>query len=115
MNITQVLCLDCHLFRIRFASLYPCPRHTFPLTLSLPSSRIAHEKEVTSLSNQVLDAQRLRDVTDSALGQLKVKLKVTEEHRDRLEKELSELNRKLKDGKDGDGFRLFCYLEAECG
>ena len=79
-----------------------------------PPVRMTHEKEVTSLSNQILDAQRLRDVSDSAHGQLKVKLKVTEEHRDRLERELTETNRRLKDGTvaggGGEGRRYSAVL-----
>ena len=63
----------------------------------------AHEKEVASLSAQILEAQRQRDQADTALAQLKVKLKVTEEHRDRLERELTETTRALKDGERAVG------------
>ena len=59
----------------------------------------AHEKEVASLSAQILEAQKLRDQSDAALAQLKVKVKVTEEARDRLQRELTETTRALKDGR----------------
>ena len=93
---------DCFLFTCLMSR-----RHLRLLTPPLPppplAVRMAHEKEVTSLSNQILDAQRLRDVSDSAHGQVKVKLKVTEEHSDRLERELTETNRRLKDGTVAGG------------
>ena len=54
---------------------------------------------MASLSAQVAEAQRQRDQADSALAQLKVKLKVTEEHRDRLQRELTDTTRALKDGE----------------
>ena len=53
---------------------------------------------MTSLSAQILESQKLRDQADAALAQLKVKLKVTEEHRDRLQRELTDTARALKDG-----------------
>ena len=64
----------------------------------LPCSA-AHEKEAASLSAQIVEAQRQRDQADSALAQVKVKLKVTEEHRDRLQRELTDTSRALKDGE----------------
>ncbi|XP_037088290.1 golgin subfamily A member 5-like [Pollicipes pollicipes] len=67
------------------------------LRTQMEDKAITHEKEVASLSHQILDAQRQRDLTDAAHGQVKVKLKVTEEHRDRLERDLTELNRKLSE------------------
>ena len=74
-------------------------RTSFTLNDSRFLHSAAHEKEVASLSAQVVEAQRQRDQADSALAQLKVKLKVTEEHRDRLQRELTDTSRALKDGE----------------
>jgi len=59
----------------------------------------AHEAEVKSLNNQIMDLNRQREAALREVAELKTQLKMTEETRDTIRRDLIEANRKIREGK----------------
>ena len=59
----------------------------------------AHEAEVKNLNNQIMDLNRQREAALREVAELKVQLKMTEETRDTIRRDLIEANRKIREGK----------------
>lgn len=58
----------------------------------------AHEKEIKNLNNQITDLNRQREAALKEVAELKVQLKMTEETRDTIRRDLIEANRKIREG-----------------
>lgn len=61
--------------------------------------RVAHEKEVKDLTNQIRDVMRKKESALKEVAELKVQLKMVEEARDNIRRDLIEANRKIREGK----------------
>ena len=59
---------------------------------------IAHEKELKNLGAQMADIQRQREAALREVAELKVQLKMAEETRDTIRRDLIEANRKIREG-----------------
>ena len=59
----------------------------------------AHEAEVKSLNNQITDLNRQREAALREVAELKTQLKMTEETRDSIRRDLIEANRKIREGE----------------
>lgn len=57
-----------------------------------------HEKESKSLNQQLNDLVRQRDLALNDVNELKMKLHLMEEARERLKHDLGQVNRKLQEG-----------------
>lgn len=68
----------------------------------------AHEAEVKNLNNQITDLSRQREAALREVAELKVQLKMTEETRDSIRRDLIEANRKIREGK------LVCFIMIHC-
>ena len=60
---------------------------------------IAHEKELKNLAAQLAELQRQREAALREVAELKVQLKMAEETRDTIRRDLIEANRKIREGK----------------
>jgi hypothetical protein len=69
--------------------------------------REAHEKELKDLRNIIIDLQRQREQALREVAELKVQLKMVEESRDCIRRDLIEANRKIREGKNNE-FNIFC-------
>ena len=59
---------------------------------------IGHEKEIKDLSGQIQDLQRQKEAALREVAELKVQLKMVEETRDTIRRDLIEANRKIREG-----------------
>ena len=57
-----------------------------------------HEKECKNLNNQIRDLDRQREAAMREVAELKVQLKLVEETRDNIRRDLIEANRKIREG-----------------
>ena len=60
---------------------------------------VAHEKELKNLAAQLAELQRQREAALREVAELKVQLKMAEETRDTIRRDLIEANRKIREGK----------------
>ena len=67
----------------------------------------ANEKEVKNLNNQIRDVDRQREAAMREVGDLKVQLKLVEETRDNVRRDLIEANRRIREGETRN-------LQANC-
>ena len=58
-----------------------------------------HEKECKNLTNQIRDLDRQKEAAMREVGELKVQLKLVEETRDNIRRDLIEANRRIREGK----------------
>ena len=58
-----------------------------------------HEKECKNLNNQIRDLDRQREAAMREVAELKVQLKLVEETRDNIRRDLIEANRRIREGK----------------
>lgn len=58
----------------------------------------AHEAEVKGLNDQICDLNRQREAALREVAELKVQLKMTEETRDTIRRDLIEANRRIREG-----------------
>ena len=62
-------------------------------------SSLAHEKELKDLNNQIKELQRQKEAALREVAELKVQLKMVEETRDTIRRDLIEANRKIREGE----------------
>ena len=58
-----------------------------------------HEKECKNLNNQMRDLDRQREAAMREVAELKVQLKLVEETRDNIRRDLIEANRRIREGE----------------
>ena len=61
-------------------------------------SSAAHEQELKVLAGQISELNRQKDAALREVAELKVQLRMTEESRDSIRRELIEANRKIREG-----------------
>ena len=78
---------------------------------------VAHEKELKQLMAQITELQRQKEAALREVAELKVQLKMAEETRDTIRRDLIEANRKIREGKnivvyEWDGVSCNCTLSS---
>jgi rootletin len=61
--------------------------------------RAAHDKRVKELNNQLLDLNQQREAALNEIAELKIQLKILEEARDTVKRDLAEANDNIRSGK----------------
>ena len=61
---------------------------------------VAHEKEVKDMNNALRDLDRHKEGALREVAELKVQLKMVEETRDTIRRDLIDANRTIREGKD---------------
>lgn len=60
---------------------------------------MSHEKDAKDLSNQIKELNRQKEAALREVAELKVQLKMVEETRDGIRRELIEANRRIREGE----------------
>ena len=86
----------------------------------LSSSRAAHEKELKDRHGQIAELLRQKESALREVAELKVQLKMVEETRDTIRRDLIDANRRIREGKAGPGgnkvatIGWFIFLVLKC-
>ena len=86
----------------------------------LPCSRAAHEKELTDRQSQIAELLRQKESALREVAELKVQLKMVEETRDTIRRDLIDANRRIREGMAGTGGNnmativLFIFMVLKC-
>jgi rootletin len=61
--------------------------------------RFTHDKRAKELNNQIVDLNQQRETALNEVAELKVQLKIIEEARDAVKRDLAEANENIRSGK----------------
>ena len=67
-----------------------------------------HEKEIKDLTNQIRDLDRQREAALREVAELKTQLKLVEEARDNVRRDLIDSNRRVREGE------IFYFFKVRC-